>query len=456
MNKFDILFAVIAPREVAFFANVADIYREKYGLTSAFLTFFEPGDRDLAARGYRVFSLHKESGAFAGRCAPADIALLQKKYGLSNIRSLLIHEKLTFSRFDEEKLLDKLAAYDRYFDSVLKNNSFGVIVQELGAFIAPMSLYFNARANNVRHLFIEPSMYKGYVLFSRDSIDVALKAPAVPSPEKAALADAYARSYHGSKLVVIPSKDKHHFMDAGLKKLFNGRNIKRLSEKIYYKYVRGEREEYDAIGNHVRRHLGMTARRPFLGGLYSKPDYSRKYVYFPLHVPIDFQLTFREPKYLNQLYLAEYFSNVLPVGVDLYIKEHPASIGAYDYWALRKLLRSRNARLIHPSVNSYDLIKHALCVATINSKVGAEALLQGKRVYVLGKPYYLASSRAVKLNALDEFAAIDFKALDPAEKVCDSDFFRLLAENSAKGELYDNSAPNLSAFSESLKKAIDQ
>jgi len=454
--SFDILFAVIAPREVEFFANIADIYRDKYGLTSAFLTFFEPGDRVLAARGYKVFSLHKEAEGVSLPYPAAELARLEKKYDLSNIRSLLIHEKLTFCRFDEAQLLSKLVAYDKYFDSVLKNNKFGVIVQELGAFIAPMSLYFNAKANGVPHLFIEPAMYKGYVLFSRNSIDVELKAPAVTSPEKVALADAYSANYHNNKLVVIPAKDKHHFMDAGLKKLFNGRNIRRLSEKIYCKYVRGEKEEYNAIGNHVKRHLAMAARRQFLGGMYSKPDYSRKYVYFPLHVPIDFQLTFREPKYLNQLYLAEYFSNVLPAGVDLYIKEHPASIGAYDYWALRKLLRSRNVRLIHPSVNSYDLIKHSVCIATINSKVGAEALLQGKRVYVLGRPYYLASKRAIKLNSLDEFASIDFGAIDSDEKMVDSDFFRLVAENSAKGELYDNSPANLSAFSESLKRAIAQ
>jgi len=453
---FDILFAVIAPREVEFFGNIADIYSKRYGLKCAFLTFYEPGDRTLTAKGYKVFSLHKEVGDISAHATPGDIERLQKKYSLPNIRSLLIHEKLTFCRFDEERLLSKLVAYDRYFDSLFANNRFRVIVQELGAFIAPISLFFNARANGVEHLFIEPAMYRGYVLFSRNSIDVSLKRPVAFSPDKERLAESYAAKYHGSKLVVIPSKDKHNFMDAGLRKLFNGRNIKRLSEKLYYKYVRGEKEEYNAIGNHVRRHLAMTTRRQFLGGLYSKPDYSRRYVYFPLHVPIDFQLTFREPKYLNQLYLAEYFSNVLPAGTSLYIKEHPASIGAYDYWALRKLLRSSNVKLIHPSVNSYDLIHSSLCVVTINSKVGAEALLQGKRVYVLGRPYYLASKRAEKLVQLDDFASIDFDSIDPAEKMVDSDFFRLVAENSAKGELYDNSPANLADFSESLKKAIEQ
>ena len=452
--NFDLLFAVIAPREVEFFSNIADIYKKEYGLSSAFLTFYEPGDRILTAKGYKVFSLHKEIKGFKGNFTEADLKKLEIKYKLSNIRSILTHEKLTFNRFDEEKLLSKLISYDRYFDHILKNNRFKRIVQELGAFIAPISLYFNAMANGVDHTFIEPSMFSGYVLFNRNSLDVSLDENNGLSEKSELMAKDYINAYHCDKPIVIPSKDKHHFMDAGLKKLFNNRNIKRLSEKLYYKYVRGEKEEYNAISNHIKRNISMAARRRFLGKLYSKPDYNKKYVYFPLHVPIDFQLTFREPKYLNQLYLAEYFSNVLPRGINLYIKEHPASIGAYDYWVLRKILKSKNIRLIQPSVNSYDLIKHSLCVATINSKVGAEALLQGKKVFVLGSPYYLQSRNAVKLRSLEDFAKIDFSKIDPKDIRVDNDFFALVAENSSKGELYDNSRKNLNDFSNSLKKAV--
>ncbi|NLI10658.1 MAG: hypothetical protein GX447_07905 [Elusimicrobia bacterium] len=424
--------------------------KTKHGLSSAFLTFYEPGDRVLQARGYKVFSIHKESPKFSLKADFFNIKEIEKKYALSNIRSLILHEKLTFQRYDEQTLLNKLLTYDAYFTHVLKNNSFGCIIQELGAFIAPISLYFCAKSFNINHIFIEPALFRGYVFLNYNSIDVNLESPIYSSDRANYLLEEYKNQYHGFKTVSMPVKDRHHFMDAGLKKLINVRNIKRLSEKLYYKYIRGEKEEYDAIYNHVKRGFASVVRRASLSSFYSSFDKSQSYIYFPLHVPLDFQLTFREPKYLNQLAIVEYISNVLPYGIKLYIKEHPASIGAYDFWQLKKILKLENVKLINPSVNSYDIIKNSMFVVTINSKVGAEALFQGKKVYAFGSPYYISNKYAMKLNNLEDFKSLNFSQDVYSGNYFDRDFFHKLASGVSIGELYFNSPENLENFSNSL------
>ncbi len=267
-----------------------------------------------------MFSLHKEVRFADSRVTPDKIAEIESKYGIENIRGLLLHEKLTFNRFDEEKLLAKLIEYDRYFDTLLRQNKIDNVVQELGGFIAPMALYYNCIHHNVRHVFIEPSMFKGRLLFNVDSIDVQLKQIHHPEEQVVREVQNYVGAYGANKAVVVPDKDQHHFVDTGVRKLLSRRKVKRLCQKSYNKYVRKEREEYDAISNHVKRHLLMVLRRHLLRKFYSWPDYTKTYIYFPLHVPLDFQLTAREHRYLNQLALIERIGNLLPFGCRLYVK----------------------------------------------------------------------------------------------------------------------------------------
>lgn len=452
--NYDILFAVIAPREVHFFSNVAAKLKQKHGLKTAFLTFYEPGDRYLLKEGHKVFSLHKIVREYGWDFSREDIDKLKEKYNVENIRSLLLHEKLTFGRYNENKLLGKLISYDKCFDEIIQNNKIGCIIQELGAFVAPISLYFNSQANNINHVFIEPSMYKGYLFFNLNTVNVNLNRAFNGSGVSRKIADEYLSSYHNEKVVVIPDKDKHHFQNAKISRLFNKRNIKRFAEKMYYKHFKREREEYNAIWNHVKKHTEMFVKHHFIKRLYSPPDYSEEYIYYPLHVPLDFQLTFREPMYLNQISIVEYLSNILPYGVKIYFKEHPASVGAYDYWQLSKISQNDNVRFINPGVNSYDLIKNALSIVTINSKVGAEAIAQGKRVFVLGNPYYLMSRQAIKINSLNEFQKIDFSK--KSDSGVDMDFLLKAASASLKGELYLNSGENISTFTDSLMKVINE
>ena len=186
---------------------------------------------------------------------------------------------------------------------------------------------------------------------------------------------------------VIPDKDKHLFKQNIFLKVFNFKNFYKFLLKMFNKYILFQKEEFNHIFNHVLRNFKSIINSLKLKFYYDKKiKLGKRNLYFPLHVPYDIQLTIRSPKNINQLKLT---SEILKIAVKrdfkLFIKEHPAMIGSYDSSTIKKLLIKYpdNFAILHPSMNTYDIIDKMDAIITINSKVGAEALSQFKKVFVL-------------------------------------------------------------------------
>lgn len=134
----------------------------------------------------------------------------------------------------------------------------------------------------------------------------------------------------------------------------------------------------------IRETLRATAAR----FLYQAAPVDRPYVYFPLHIVDDYKLKCVIPHCVDQLSIVEQVARALPHGHDLVVKEHPMSIGRNRLSTLRDLKRMRNVRLVAPKTSSHDLIDGAEAVTVISSTVGLEALLHGKPVLTIGRPFY--------------------------------------------------------------------
>lgn len=450
MKIYDIVFAVIAMREVVFFANVADILKQK-GLKIGFITFYEPGDSYLEAKGYDVYSLHKAIKNKKYQSSLAMIDEVEKKYQIENLKDIIRHEKLTFNR-NEGQLLEKTITYFAYFEDLFNQIYTRAVFQELGGFIAHLTLYNTSLHKKINHVFFEPSVFKGRLHMLLNTINAGIEKKRNCYPDTIlAQVNEYMGRYNNDKPLVIPKKDIHHFKDATLSKLINKENINKLYNKINNKYIKKLSEEFDAIENHVHRYIKMYINRKQIDTLYSQPDYKKTYVYFPFHVPLDFQLTVRSPEYLDQLSLISYIADTLPYGYYLYIKEHPASIGAYSRKELRNLLKNENIRLIKPMVNSYDLIRYSQGVVTINSKVGAEALMQAKPVTVLGSAFYRNQEITNDIKDIREIRTMAKKLMASNLETEDIKmFFCQVLTQSYLGELYDNSTSNVNFFAQSI------
>lgn len=391
-KRFDILFSILTVPEVEFLAPMAEKLIEK-GHSIGFILFHEAGAEKLSEMKIPFFNMHRLRAEIPCRAlSDAEVEALRTEFAIENLRHLFIHEKLGYNRKNERALTQKVLHYLQILDTIFSENDVKCVIQELGGFGANQCVYYAARKNNVDHVFYEPSAFSRRIVFNLNSYYSNIPARVMESRydgETKRAVEKYWEGYLAEKPVVIPFKDKQSFADMTLKKIFNKENARRLRRKLVHKYLENKREEYDEIGWVIRANCLKLARRMLLNSHYRDPDFEEKYIYFPFHVPHDVQLTSRSRLFYFQEGFVEYLCRIVPYGYKLYMKEHPASIGGHPYGVMKEILkRHNNVVLIHPRINSYDLVKHASLVIVVNSKVGFEAIMQGKRVVVVGDAFY--------------------------------------------------------------------
>jgi len=119
--------------------------------------------------------------------------------------------------------------------------------------------------------------------------------------------------------------------------------------------------------------------------LVTKIDASINFLYFPLHVEPERELLIQSPFLSDQISVIRNISKVLPVNYQLFVKEHPGMKDngwrSIEYY--QEIQKLPNVSLIHPSVNSEELIQKCSLVITIAGDTGLEASFFNKPSIVL-------------------------------------------------------------------------
>lgn len=118
----------------------------------------------------------------------------------------------------------------------------------------------------------------------------------------------------------------------------------------------------------------------------------RKYIFLPLQLIDD---SVAKLAYIPTLDLAAKLVRFIPErGYDLVIKRHPKCTSPDVEKFLEELRGHKNVHLTNSAI--HDVISDAEAVFTVNSGVGLEALLRGKRVITTGKSEYALASTVVE------------------------------------------------------------
>jgi hypothetical protein len=448
-----VLFTTLAMNQTLFFEALGAAL-EARGVAAAYLTFHERSHAYLEERGRRSFN------AFAPPAAARSGSIDWGALGIANPAFLLSHEKAAFELADTARLLDKLAGYamaaEAALDRLLAEGRRPTVVQELGGFTSILAAFHAARARGIDNWFLEPSFFRGRVLLVRNSLAAkAIAGPTGRSPS--AEVSAYLDHTLLEQAAIVPRKDQHHYR-APWRKIADGRHLRRLLEKLADKYVLGLREEFSHIAGHTWRHARMAGKSLLITRHYRGIGEARPFVYYPLHVPADVALTLRSPAYLDQCALVDYLCRVTPAPYRVAIKEHPALVGAIDYPRLRTLFRLRdNLVLLDARLNNYAVLKEASAVVTVNSKSGAEALLLGRPVLVLGDAFYRESALVTAVARLEDLEPLLRAALGAPRSLGRSEvlsYFQDLWEETFAGELYVTDAANVARFADALADAM--
>lgn len=446
----------LAEYQTAFWIEVAREMAAAGGSVS-FISFDDNSTRTLRESGFRTYALSREDWE-----TPVAAEAIEKRllaHGLGDTPFWYAHEKWNFNAWDEAALDRRLYLYlglctDALAD-VKARGARPVMVQELGGFLSVIAAYHAARTEAVDNWFIEPSFFTGRCFWLRNSF--AAKRDFAVSPDRLEPeAIAYLDAAVEKRKVVIPLKDSHQYATP-FRKVVTIRNARRLAEKIVDKYLRGRRQEFNHLGAYVRRQLGTLVAAFRLRRAYTPLESIERFNYYPLHVPGDMALTLRSPECLDQLALIETIARQLPRGVKLAIKEHPAMIGALGAGAILALLRrAPNVALIDPAQNNYDVMARSQAIVSVNSKSGAEALLLGKRVLVLGDAFYRGHGLTTDLNSAAEVGRrLSEPSGSPVDLALRNAFFSAVWRDSHRGELYVVDPSNIEVFTNSLRHVVE-
>lgn len=131
---------------------------------------------------------------------------------------------------------------------------------------------------------------------------------------------------------------------------------------------------------------------------YRNADFSKKYVYFPLHYQPEASTCVCAQKYENQLFFIDSWAKSLPADTVLYVKEHYALLGHRDPQFYTELKKYPNVVLINPWVSTRKLIENSQAVTTLTGTAGLEAILLGKPVFLGGSTVFDNAPGIIKIN----------------------------------------------------------
>ena len=118
-------------------------------------------------------------------------------------------------------------------------------------------------------------------------------------------------------------------------------------------------------------------------------DFSKPYIYFPLHLQPEMTTNIWGFQFGDQLRAIEALSTAMPPGTVIYAKENPVQTSFMREESFFRRLRGiENVRYVSSEVSSFDLIRHSKCVATITGTAGWEAALMGKGMIHFGVTWY--------------------------------------------------------------------
>jgi capsule polysaccharide modification protein KpsS len=174
------------------------------------------------------------------------------------------------------------------------------------------------------------------------------------------------------------------------------------------------RSKIKVIFDRIAYELRKKYRKNFMEKNLSKNiENDSPFIYFPLHQEQERILLLGAPFYTNQFDVIQNIAKALPVGYNLYIKEHFMMNvrGWRSVSEMKKIMSLYNVKLLHHTVNSEELIKKSSLVISIKGTTAIEAAIHNKPSIIFENvgPYQLSSVH--KLQSITELPQAIRKSL---------------------------------------------
>tara|TARA_B100000029_G_scaffold419134_1_gene424518 strand:+ start:58 stop:1542 length:1485 start_codon:yes stop_codon:yes gene_type:complete len=145
----------------------------------------------------------------------------------------------------------------------------------------------------------------------------------------------------------------------------------------------------------------------------NKIDSNSKFVFYPFSIDMESTLLIWAPFYTNQIELIKNIARSLPIGYELYVKEHPLSYsrGWKSISDYKKLLELPNVKLLSVKLHPKEIISKASLVVGITSTAVLESAFQNKPSIIFQDNVFSHLSSIFRIRNIEELPKIIKKAL---------------------------------------------
>ena len=173
-------------------------------------------------------------------------------------------------------------------------------------------------------------------------------------------------------------------------------------------YLNKGKTRLKILKNKYQSYFKIKQRKNFLDSNSNKSIKDKKFFYFPLQSEPESLIAIKSPFYLDAVTLVENIAKSIPIDSILYVKEHP--IQKEKSWrpidVYQRIIDIPNVKLIHPNVNSQELISKSQAVFCVSGATGFEALFYKKPVILFSNEYYDVHSMIFKVKNFTELPII--------------------------------------------------
>ena len=165
--------------------------------------------------------------------------------------------------------------------------------------------------------------------------------------------------------------------------------------------------------NIIRKNLLLFFRIKYRTG-YIKNNFTyelnptQKYVYFPLHAEPERTILIGSPFFTNQLEVIKNIAKSIPIDYKLYVKEHPfqKKLNWRPTSYYKEIMKLPNVKLLHPVLNSEDLVKNSDLVIAIAGTAGIQAAIHNKPSIIFSDQIYDELPSVYRLRNLEQLPEI--------------------------------------------------
>lgn len=311
------------------------------------------------------------------------------------------HFHYKFNLKKDESMDEILLRLVTFYKNIIKENEIDAIIYENVSNAFSYSAYLTAKIFDVKYLGLITSRIPGRFeiwndlygnIEKREEMFTNISLSDIPSEKKNIIIDYINEisEVEPDYMKNNPTYYKQNYIKSYLKKL----NL--IIKEI--RYINNYKDDYKnsfEIGNPmvasykmIKRNIKRMAKIKILENKFDNYNFTEDYFLFPLHFQPESSTSVNAMEVVNQYELIKNIAFNLPIGVKLFVKEHPNAMGFPSLKFYEKLKQIPNIKYISPNANNKKLIINSKGVITISSTMGYEALLMEKPVITFGNVFY--------------------------------------------------------------------